>query len=567
MQQKWELASPAPSSFFHQVADLSPIIAQILYNRNLRAADEIEAFLHGLQPLTNPFTLPDMNKAVARLRQAIRAGECITVYGDFDADGVTSTALMTTLLRSLGGNVQPYIPHRVDEGYGLNSQALRRIAQKGCKVVVTVDCGIRSVREVVYANRIGLTMIVSDHHSVGPEIPPAAAVVNPKRSSHRYPFIDLAGVGVAYKIAQALLRVEANTPLGKGKPVTAESLLDLVAIGTVADIVPLQGENRLLVQEGLKRLNQPQRPGIQALMAVAGVSAGQVNSTTIGFVLGPRINAAGRLESGMIAYKLLTSQASEEAQALAQQLQSLNQLRQEKTRQAVEKAEAEIAKQDNVYLYIVGDPSFHQGIVGLVASKITKSRYRPSIVLQIGEKESHASGRSIPEWHITHALDHCSQYLLRYGGHAMAAGFTVRNENIPAMKACLQKVAAEQLQGQNLAPAIKIDAEISLYDLDWALYEMLQQLEPFGEANPAPVFLSRYLRLVDARPVGKDGKHLKLYLGDERGKQMNGIAFQQGEHYNDLGRYVDVVYQLEENVWNGQRSLQMNILDIRKSAG
>jgi len=566
MKQKWIVASPAPAAFLDRVAPLSPIIAQILYNRQLRDETAIEAFLHGLLPPTNPFALPDMAAAVAHIRQAIRTGTCIAVYGDFDADGVTSTTLMTSVLRSLGGKVRPYIPHRVDEGYGLNFQALKKLAGQGCKLVVTVDCGIRSVAEVAFANKIGLNVIISDHHSVGAALPPAAAVVNPKRDGHRYPFRDLAGVGVAYKIAQALLRVEANTPIGKGDPLTAESLLDLVAIGTVADIVPLQGENRLLVQEGLKRLNQPERAGIRALMAAAGVSAGEVNSTTIGFTLGPRINAAGRLETGLLAYQLLTSQDDSEAQALAQQLNRINTLRQEKTREAVAIAEEKIEAQKGAYLYVVGDPSFHQGVVGLVASKITQTNYRPSLILQMGDEESHASGRSIPEFHITHALDQCSRHLVRYGGHAMAAGLTVRNENIPALRACLQKVAAEQLAGLDLSPSLRIDVEISLQDADWALQEMLLQLEPFGEANPAPLFLSRHLRVVDARPVGKENRHLKLRLGDEQGKQVDAIAFQRGPQQKTLHRFVDVVYQLEVNKWNGRRSLQLNVVDLRNSA-
>ena len=398
----------------------------------------MEAFLAGLARVDNPFRLRGMNEAVERIRHAIRAWEPIAVYGDFDADGVTSTALMVQTLSALGADVRPYIPHRVDEGYGLNNGALAELKRDGVKLVITVDCGIRSVDEVAFANRLGLDMIITDHHSVGPKLPPALAVINPKRSDCDYPFRDLAGVGLAFKLAQGLLRSNLQVSIRRDLTVELDEsdLLDLVALGTVADLAPLLGENRSLVTRGLDRLNQPQRPGLQALMKQAGLAPGQVTASTIGFVLGPRLNAAGRMEDARLAYELLQTEDVVKAAQLAGELDRLNARRKEITAQSLEAAQAQIeANGSDGYLHLVAGEEFLAGIVGLVAGRLAEQYYRPALVVELGDLQSRGSARSIAEFDITMALDRCADagLLVKHGGHAAAAGFTVENSKIDAL--------------------------------------------------------------------------------------------------------------------------------------
>ncbi len=559
----WRVLPVAPRSFFQRFPHLRPLILQLLYNRGLTQVQEISAFLRRDLTFDNPFRLKDMNLAVDRIRRAIRRGENIVVYGDFDVDGVTSSVLISMVLKQLGARVRVYIPHRIDEGYGLNMSAMRKLASAGTHVLLTVDCGIRSVDEVAYARSLGMDVIITDHHSLGERLPPAGAVVNPKRHDDPYPFKGLAGVGVAYKLAQALTRVETQLPLRKGPGVeNVDEFLDLVALGTVADIVPLTGENRTLVYRGLERLNHPQRPGLLALMEAAGVRPGTVDTMAIGFMLAPRINAAGRLSSAALAFKLLAAKDLGEALPLAFQLNTLNRQRQHLTHQAVERARAQIAAQVDNPLYIVEGEDFLPGIVGLIAGQITTATYRPTLAIHLEEKTSRGSARSIPEFHITRALDQVSHHLIRYGGHAAAAGFTVSNDRLNAFKEELIAVARDILGATLPEPSITVDAELDLSTVDWALYEDIQRLSPFGEGNPQPIFLSRNLYVHEGRAVGSEGKHLKLtFVSGQR--HWSGIGFKLGFLASHLPSHVDVVYHLAVNEWNGQRSLQLVVLDIR----
>ena len=572
-QKQWIIQPQAPDSHLARFSHVSPLIVQLLWSRGVQAPDEVEAFLAGVARVDNPFRIAGMNEAVERIRRAIRNGERIAVYGDFDADGVTATALMVQTLSALGAFVRPYIPHRVDEGYGLNNSALSELAREGQQLIITVDCGIRAVDEVAFANRLGLDVIVTDHHSVGAELPPALAVINPKRADCDYLFKGLAGVGLAFKLAQGLLRTQQKSPIRRDLTVDLDEadLLDLVALGTVADLAPLLDENRALVQRGLERINQPQRPGLQALIAKTGLSLGQITATSIGFVLGPRLNAAGRLESAMLAYELLQTDDVFKAASLATELDHLNARRQQLTAQSVEIAQAQIAADGaDGYLYMVAGNEFLSGIVGLVAGRLVEQYYRPSLVVELGERQSRGSARSIAEFDITKALDRCAAagLLVRHGGHAAAAGFTVENRKLPALKTTLQEIAAEQLSGKNLQPSLAIDAEIALGDVDWATWGLLQQMEPTGYANPQPLFLSRRLQVRDARKVGSDGAHLKLVVSDpeagpRREVAWDAIAFRQGHWYGKLPRVVDLAYKLEENNWNGNRRLQLVVDDLR----
>jgi single-stranded-DNA-specific exonuclease len=562
--KRWQIAPPVPPSHVARFPHLHPITVQVLYNRGVIDPADVTAFLSGEDGEANPFDLRGMPAAVTRLRRALRAGEPITVYGDFDADGVTATALLVQVLRALGGHVRPYIPHRVDEGYGLHKAALTRLARAGFRVVVTVDCGVRSPKEVAHANRLGLDVIVTDHHSVGRQLPEAVAVIDPKRAESRYPFRELAGVGVAYRLAQALLRSHRQTPVTRREVrLEEEDLLDLVALGTVADLVPLLGENRTLVHRGLARINRMQRPGIEALCRQAGLRPGQVDATAIGYALGPRINAAGRLAHAKAAYQLLETQYPAEADQLAGELDRLNRERQQLTRETQERArQMALERAGEAPLLFAAAPDFLAGIVGLVASRLVDEFYRPAVVVEVGGKASRGSARSIPDFHITHALDECADLLIRHGGHAAAAGFTVSNEHLDELADRLRTLAAEQLSDVELIPALSVDTKVELSQMSWELQRELSQLEPCGYANPHPLFLSRNVRVQGQRAVGSDGQHLKLALSDGWAT-WDAIAFRQGEWAGKLPDRVDVVYHLAVNEWNGQRWLQLNVQDVR----
>ncbi len=562
--KRWQVAPPVPQSHLARFPHLPPLLVQLLYNRGITAPDEVNEFLAGGAPGESPFYLAGMSKAVARIRQAIRMGEPIAVYGDFDADGMAATALLTQTLKALGAQVVPYIPDRVDEGYGLNIPALRRLYRRGIRVVVTVDCGIRAVAEVEKARR-GLDLIITDHHSVGEELPPALAVINPKRADCPYPFKDLAGVGVAFKLAQALLLSHRQQPLKQAKASLAEEdLLDLVALGTVTDMVPLLGENRYLLIRGLEKLNDPQRPGLKALITSAGLKPGSIDTTAIGYILGPRLNAAGRIDDPMLSYRLLTTDSPIEAEELARQLEELNRKRQALTEESLERAREQVLAMSEEKLFFVADEDFLPGIVGLVAGRLTEEFYRPSVVVSQGEEESCGSCRSIPELNITLALEECCDLLRRYGGHAAAAGFTIASENLDALRGRLKRIAERELEEVELTPTLSIDAEVKLSEMDWATQAQLERLKPYGYANPVPLFLSRGVEVRDARAVGAEGEHLKLTLSDGRAI-WDAIAFDQGHRIAELPRRIDVVYSVEVNEWEGERRLQLDVKDLRPS--
>lgn len=569
--KNWRLYPPAPDDFLRATAEL-PLLLQVLYNRGLRHAGEISAFLgRDDAVIENPYRLPDMEPAVARLLRAIERQETICVYGDFDADGVSATALLVSALQLAGARVGPYIPDRVDEGYGLNVDAIRTIAAKA-QLLVTVDCGIRSVAEVALANSLGLDVVVTDHHSIGRELPPAVAVINPRRTDQPAGFDQLAGVGVAYRLAQALLRAVAAQPDGKinadAEQQIEQELLDLVALGTVADMMPLLGENRSLVQRGLDQLNRAPRPGIEALMSQADLRRGTVDATAISFRLAPRINAAGRLAHAKLAYRLLRTGDATDAYNLAMELESLNHQRRTLTDQAQTEVEAQLAAMgiDDPALLFVHSPSLLPGIVGLVAGKLSDRFYRPAVVVEEGPAESRGSARSIAEFDISRALDEVSGYLVRHGGHSRAAGFTVKTAHLPAFKAALVEIAERELaERSSLRPTLLVDAEIELDEVTWGVRDQFARLEPTGHDNWPPLLLSRAVRVRDLRTVG-GGKHLRMVLErDSTGPVIDAVAFQQGAWLAHLhpGDRIDLVYQVEANEWQGRQSLQLNVQDLR----
>lgn len=552
---RWQMPPCLPAE---QLAGtgLSPLMAQLLYNRGITDPAQIDSFLAADENLLNdPFLLPDIEKAVDRISDALLSGERIAIYGDFDADGITATAVLTEGISSLGGQVIPYIPHRVEEGYGLNLTALERLRKEGVSLVVTVDCGISNAPEVATAQSMGLDIVVTDHHTVPSQMPQAIAVVDPKRADSRYPFPKLAGVGVAFKLLQALF-----TSSGKGG--NMETFLDLVALGTVADMEPLLGENRYLVKCGLEVLQNTKRLGLREMAKCAGVPLSAVDPQVISWVLGPRLNAAGRLEHAIVGYEILLTDSIEEAQRLASVLEMKNKERQRLTEVVLAKArEKLIAKGTDSPILMVSDEDFPSGVVGVIAGRLAEEFYRPVIVLEQGKEWSKGSARSIPEFDIIAALTDCSNLLSRFGGHPMAAGCTVATENLEQLHECLLGIAANQLSSLDLRPMIAIDAEIPLSSLDGKTFKMMQKLAPFGYANPYPAFISRGITVVKHRNVGTDGKHLKLKLRDGDAT-WDGIAFRLGNLSDEITPQLDIVYNLEVDQWAGGNTLQLKILDF-----
>jgi len=491
---------------------------------------------------------------VDRIARAIRRGEPIVVYGDYDVDGVTANALLTQTLQALGARVTPYIPNRFDEGYGLNADALTRLHAEGARLVITVDCGIRPAEPVIHGQALGLDIVVTDHHH-----PPAVAVVNPRREDDAYPDKNLAGVGVAYKLAQALMQ-----RLAPERAAEVRRHLDLVALGTVADVVPLRGENRHLVRAGLRLLRQPRRQGLFSLMGVAGVKPERLSAGHIGFILGPRLNAAGRLDSAMAALRLLLTEDVWEAGQLAQQLDVQNRRRQQLTEETVEAA-ARMAVPDPEeppWVLFAAHPDFNPGVVGLAAARLVERFHRPALVAQIDGEWVRGSCRSIPEVHITQALDRCGHLLERYGGHAAAAGFTVHRSRMDDFVACLTAVVAEQLRGRDLRPVLRADAEATLAELSPELLRELRWFEPTGMGNPRPRFVVRGVRMKGLRAMGAQGQHFR-FTADDGTATRPAVAFRLSHRLEALPSVVDLLVTLEWNHYNAASTLQLQVRDLR----
>jgi len=557
--KQWFISAPITSQADENLAAFPPVLRQLLFNRGFATDPEARAFLKAEPDFdTDPFQLTGMDKTIERLQFALDQHEPIAIYGDYDVDGVTATALLVQTLKGMNADVRGYIPHRFDEGYGLNKEALDNLKSAGVKLVITVDCGIRSPDESQYAQDIGLDLIISDHHhpALG-NLPPAFAVINPKQNNDGYPDKNLAGVGIAYKIAEALHAVKPSS-------IDLESLLDLVALGTVADLAPLVGENRALVRRGLKQIRQTERQGLYSLANVAEIVIAKTTTSQIGYSLGPRLNAAGRLDSAQAALELLTTKDLVRAGQLAQQLDVQNQQRQALTRTTQEIAEklATMDERDPFLLFAV-DEEFNPGVVGLAASRLMETHYRPAVVAAKGPEETRGSCRSIPEFHITDALDQCAELLVRHGGHAAAAGFTVRNENLPELISRLKNIAEAQLGGRELRPTLAADMEIQLIELTFELLKHLAYFEPNGYGNPDALFVSRNLKIKASRTVGAEGKHLKITFENERGLSMDAIGFRLGPLQRTLPSRVDVLYSFEANEYNGRTSLQLNLKDLK----
>lgn len=551
--KRWRLRGRFPDDAL-KGAPGQPLVRHLLWHRGVRTVAEAKAFTLAPDPAYDALLLPDIEQALDRIVRAIEAGELIAVYGDFDVDGVTAAAILIEALGEAGAKVIPYIPDRFSEGYGVNSAAIESLHKRGATLIITVDCGTSSVDEIAGARGLGVDTIVLDHHTVPPELPPAVALVNPKRPEAQYPEPELSSGGLAFKLVSALCD-------RLGQPFVPERYLDLVALSTVCDMVPLRGENRWLVREGIRALARTRRPGLRALMEAAGSDPARADASTIGFVIGPRLNAAGRLDHARRALDLLLETDPARAREMALHLCELNRQRQAATAAACDLARDLVAAEEpDAPLIFVGHRDIPSGIVGLVAARLMDDHYRPAVVYEEGETTSRASCRSIPEFDITAALRTCPELMVRFGGHRAAAGFTVENANLPVLKEALVARAAEELAGIELVPVLDIDAAVPLGRINGKLIASLAQLAPFGVGNPEPVFLSRNLEVTDIRTMGADGEHLRLSLRDGR-VTWPAVAFGIGEHDIEPGTRLDAVYTFSaDRRSNG--AMELRLLDF-----
>lgn len=552
---RWTIAPPVPWDSMARYKGIPPSTAQISCNRGLADLSQIKAFLSAEgHPLPDAGLLPDIGPAIDRIAKAIHDRELIAIYGDFDADGVTATALLNNGLTSLGARTTPYIPHRTEEGHGLSVQGLEQFGALGVDLIVTADCGVSSLEEVKLANEMGMDVVITDHHTPAPDLPPAVAVIDAKREDSQYPFRELAAVGLAYRVIQTL-----REHLGHDED---ESLLDLVALGSVADMAPLVSDNRNLVKRGLEVLNRAERPGLRELMARAGVSPGALDAEAISFALAPRINAAGRVDHAITSYRLLTAASAAEAQPLAEELNNRNRQRRSRTEDAFARVNAQLGG-SVIYdsIIIAGGHGFEPGVVGLVAGKLAQEHYKPAVVLSTGPEVSRASCRSIPEFDITAALQQCADLFVRHGGHSQAAGFVIENEKLDTLRSRLAAIAAEKLAGLELQPSIKIDVDMPLSDIKPRLIKFLQLLEPVGQGNPRPVFLSKGLTPSGTRTMGSDESHLRLSLRDGS-VRWNAVAFRMGHRIRELRGPIDAVYHIKTDYWQGRERQELELVDF-----
>jgi len=547
---------PVPEEYLN-VSGLPPVIAQLLYNRNIKP-EGIDSFLSVDRRLEgNPFLLPDISQAVNRIYRAVLGREKIAVYGDFDVDGVTSIVILVEGLSRLGAQVIPYIPDRINEGHGLKIPALEKLHAQGVNLIITVDCGVTDIKEVKGAQDMGMDTIITDHHIPLKSLPRAVAVVDPKRKDSVYPFLDLAGAGVAFKLLQALFHRDSREKWLTG-------LLDLVVLATVTDLVTLVGENRYLVKEGLKELNDSSRVGIQEMVKLAGLKPGELDAEDISWVLGPRLNAAGRMNNASASYRLLTTQSSEEARLLAQELETKNAERQKLTSEVLSRAKEKLAAKLDLPLLVESDENYSVGVIGLVAGKLVDEFYKPAIIVNLGPESCQGSCRSIAEFDIVSALTECHDLLVAYGGHPLAAGFTVTRQNLAHLEQKLLGLAAEQLGHLELRPGLVIDAELPLATFSGETFNLMQNLSPFGRGNPQPTFLTRQVDVIECRNFCNHGEWLRLKL-----KQGNitwqAVDFESHKKPQEVPSPVDIVYNLEKSHWSGEEVLNLNLLDFAPS--
>ena len=557
--------------------NISSAAARMLVVRDIQSAEEARQFIRpSLDKLHDPFLMKDMDKAVERLHQAITLGEKILIYGDYDVDGTTAVALMYRFLQNLASNLSPltfnldyYIPDRYTEGYGVSQQGIDYAAAQGCTLIITLDCGIKAVEKIAYANSKGIDVIVCDHHTPGDELPAAVAVLNMKRHDCSYPYKDLSGCGVGFKLAQAYTQRYLTSSLSPDSLIALLPLTQLLAMSIASDIVPITGENRILAHYGIKQINQAPFVGISAIINIAGIEDKKLTINELVYKIGPRINACGRMKSGRAAVELLLTDDATFARQQAEEVNQHNEERRdcdtETTKEALQQLQDDptFAQRRSTVVYA---PHWHKGVVGIVASRLTETYYRPTIVLTAGEDGIiSGSARSVGGFDIYAAIDSCLDLLTNFGGHKYAAGLSMHIDNLPAFRERFEHYVATHIREDQLQPTLLVEAELELADITPAFYNVIRYLEPFGPGNPRPLFVSRNLiNHRDTRVVGKTGEHLRLDVTD-RAYAITGIAFGRAEMAKHIqnGNPVDICYELDENTFNNRTTIQMMVQDIK----
>lgn len=549
---------------------LHPIILEILCKRGLSTPDKIESFLRPDydRDIFDPFLFKEMPKVIERLKIAKEKKEYVAIFGDYDADGVTSSSILKEALDSLGIKNKVYIPDKKLEGYGMNPKAVRELVDEKINLILTVDCGISNRNEIDIANENNIDVIVIDHHHIPANIPKALAIINPWMENSGYPFQELAGVGVTFKVVQAIYK-----SFMPGKEEKTKWMLDLVAIGTVADCVPLVSENRTIVKYGLLVLSKTRRVGLQEIFKVARIQIDENNfpdTHKISFQIAPRINAAGRMDHANSAFKLINESDIVSARALALELESNNQQRQKATQKVVDEVKtlAQNSFKDKKFIFAVGD-HFPIGIVGLAAGKIAENFNKPTAILFKGNDVSQGSFRSIPHVNIIECIEKCSKYLVKFGGHSQAAGISIENENLEIFYEKLNEIIEKELEGKDITPEIEIDAEIKASELDFELAQQIQKLEPFGIENREPIFLMNNMIIQEIKVVGNGEKHLKFFLRSKDGspKIFEAIGFNFNSDFSHLkvGDEINIIFNLEIDSWNGNQKIQLRLIDLKQS--
>ncbi len=567
-QKIWQIKKPADKHFIQKHPNLNRVILQLLYNREIKEKEEIRKFLEPDYKidLFDPFLFANMNEAVDLIIKHIKAQNKIVVYGDYDADGITASALLVKALSILHAKVDVYIPYRVEEGYGLNKKAIKYIAQNKTKLIITVDTGIRNKEEIEYAKKLGVDIVLTDHHFIPKEeeLPPCL-IINPILEEEKYPFKFLAGVGVAFKLATAIISRAKLDKSTKNK--IERRLLDLVAVGTIADCVSLLGENRILAKYGLEELNNTKNIGLQELIKATSIQDSKIDSWNVSFQIAPRLNAAGRMDHANTAFELLVTNNREEASVLSRRLNDKNQQRQEVTEEIIQEVEDQLKNQKEEKILIgisKKEQAWNEGVIGLVAGRITEKYYKPTLIISCARDEWRGSGRSIEEFNLIKAIENCKSILNKYGGHRLACGFGVSDRNLGLFIDKIRRIANKELEGIDLRPKLTIETELNLDDITEDLIKEIERLAPFGQDNPRPMFLSRSVSIVDIINMGLNNEHIKLRLRGRESRLIDALGFYQSEKWKNIkiGDIIDIVYYLEMNSFNGYSTPQLKIIDI-----
>ena len=537
-----------------------PAIAQVLVRRGIDTPQRLSALVDPPHKLPyDPLRITGMDIALKRLYAAVNNGERVGIFGDFDVDGITGTAIISEGLTSLGVPVTPYLPHRVDEGHGLSNAAIDTMSQQGVTLIVTVDTGITSFEEVDYAKSLGVDVIITDHHLPHDGVPNAVTSLNPKLPGGDYPFFELCGAGIGFKLVQGLFEFYGQ-PWDPG-------LLELAALGTIADLVPLLDENRYLVREGLRELANTRRPGLRALYSSARVDPDEITAETVSFQIAPRLNSAGRMGDPMDSFKLLTTTSPEEAGALTHKLESLNMERRAASEEAYVIADQLVEDLGELPpLLVISDERFLRGVAGLIAGRLVDRHRRPAVVIAVEGEYSVASGRSIPEFNIVAAMESCEDLLVRFGGHSQAAGLTVATKDIPQLKSRLEAYSAESLETQSLIRTVEIDAEISFDELDETMIRWINDLEPYGPGNPRPVFASMGVKVLETFHMGREQQHLRLRV-EMNGARFTALAFNQAGKWQPNTEFADLAFTVMNDSFRGKGAIALRLLDFKPSNG